>query len=469
LAIPQRRTLLLLLVIFLVSATLRWELVTHNLAANDDHMAVILNILKTHHLPDKAECGECFQPKLFHYGSAKFLQITQLESTSKDQMIRAVEMINFTAGLITILIIGLFLYRLQEVNDGLKILAFGLVALNPTLIGINSQATNDSFVILFSTLALFFAYSFLRSPKPIPFGCLLLFTVLTVSSKSNGWVTALAIFLTLLVKMWVEKRSMLRNGLIACSFGAVVLVLAYLNPLNQYVPNINKYGAPLVLNIEKQPFPDFFEKTAIDRPGILSIQDGFFTFKFISLLQYPRTENGKVYPPHRTSLWTQLYGRSQSILFDNWPKSWSTTGTDGFALSRSIFILALLPIAFLLLGAVGEIFAVMKSIFRRDLATATSTSFGLTAAVFLGFILFIIFYALEYREFAVMKAIFLYPALIAFPLLFLRTASSLYSHAGKHLRWIRPGIWVWMMALFVLYGANTITMILKLTSPTHGG
>ena len=222
------------------------------------------------------------------------------------------------------------------------------------------------------------------------------------------------------------------------------------------------------MNIDRQPLPDFFVQTSAYRPGILSIQDGIFTFKFIDLLRYPRIENGDIYPPSRTSLWTQLYGRANSVHFDNWPESWSTTGDQGFALSRAIYILALLPTLLLLVGAAMEIFLFLKSLIKRDPELAAATHFGLTALTFHGFVLFIILYALEYRDFSVMKAIFLYPAMLTFPLLFLRAGEWLNAHLAERFRWLRTGFIVWMVALFVLYSADIVTMIVLLYSRRGG-
>jgi hypothetical protein len=447
---------------------LRLGLVLVNRESNDDHFAVILRILKTDRLPEKADCWECYQPKLFHYTSAKFLQLTGLDNTNRGSMILALELVNYTAGLITILVIGLFLYRLPGKMEFLKVLAFGMVALNPGLIGINSQATNDTFAILFSTLALYCTYAFLQKKRPITFLLMLLFIILGISSKTNVWVSAIAIFLALLIQVWTEKQSQVRRLLIACLFGAVTLVLSILNPLNQYISNYRAYGSPVLLNIDRQPRPHFFVQTTSDRPGILSIQDGIFTFKFIDLLRYPRIENGAVYPPSRTSLWTQIYGRAYSVHFDNFPKSWSTTGEQGFTLSRAIYILALLPTLLLLIGAAMEIYLVLKSLIKRDPELASATHFGLTAITFTGFVLFIIIYALEYRDFSVMKEIFLYPAMLTFPLLFLRAGEWLSAHVLERLGWLRTALGIWMAALFVLYSADILTMIVLLFSRRGG-
>ncbi len=115
-----------------------------------------------------------------------------------------------------------------------------------------------------------------------------------------------------------------------------------------------------------------------------------------------------------------------------------------------------------------EIFLSLKSILKRDRNLASETQFGLTAITFTGFMLFIILYALEYREFPVMKAIFIYPALITFPLLFLRAGETLFARLTKRLGWVRGVFGVWIVALFILYSADIITMINLLYSRKTG-
>jgi hypothetical protein len=121
------------------------------------------------------------------------------------------------------------------------------------------------------------------------------------------------------------------------------------------------------------------------------------------------------------------------------------------------------------MGGGIEIFLVLKGLLKRDPALAAATHFGLTAITLTGFILFIIIYALEYRDFSVLKAIFLYPAMLVFPLLFLRAAEWLNAHIPERLgRWVRSGFVVWMAALFILYSADIVTMVTLLYSHRPG-
>ncbi len=455
----QRYKILILLILFL-SISLRIGLVYYNREANDPHDEVINFILKTGKLPEKDDCWECFQPKLFHYTAAKIIQISWIETASQNVgLALSVELINFVAGVLTLFVAGVFITNVPVKSETLKLLSFGLIALNPKLIGINSQFTNDTFAILFSTLALYCMFLFLQKQKPGIFLLIILFTLLGISSKTNIWVTAIALLSVMFIKAWTQKRdhaSYVFTGLI---FILAVFIVSTLNPLNQYISNSQKYDVPVLLNMEKKPFPNFFVKTEVGRPGILSVYDGFLTFKFFDLLDSPLIDMDDSYAPSRTSLWTLLYGRTHSIHFGNYPPSWSANGDEGFNLTRAIFILALLPTFLFLFGFLLEILVLVKSIFTRDDALAASTHYGLAAITAIGYTCFIIIYALFYRDFSVMKVIFIYPALLSAPLFFMRAVEFLRSWFSRSFRWIFVVITVWITVLFGLYAADVVTMI----------
>ncbi len=464
----SRRYNILILVIFLLSVVLRLGMVSFNRQSNDDHMQVISLILKSGTLPSKSDCWECFQPKLFHYTAAKILQITGADRLSQNNMILAVELINFLAGLVTLAVVEALIRRTPIKSETLKLLGFGLIALNPGLIGINSQATNDTFVILFSTLALYCTVLFFQKQKPGTFLLILLFSLLCISSKSNGWVTPIAITLALLIKAWIEKKHAARLWLTGFVFIAATLIFSILNPLNQYIPNIQKYGFPLQMNVDIKSRPSFITPT--QKPcGMRSVLDAYFTFKFASLIQHPRIENSGVRPAHCTSLWTVLYGQAYSVQYDNSLTTWSTTGEQGFDLSRAIFILALLPTFLFLFGVALEMVVFVKSIFKRDIVLATTTYYGLNLAAFIGFILFLCIYLFLFINLPIMKVIFIFPALVfTFPQFFLRAVEFIDTHLKNHFHWIRTVFTVWIVTLIILYAADIISMIQLLYSRRMG-
>lgn len=352
----------------------------YNRQSNDPHDEVITYILDYDKLPKKSDCWECFQPKLFHYTAANILDIPFVEKARQNMSIpQAVELINFVFGLAILIVIAYFIASLPVKNEILKILAFGLVALNPKLIGINSQITNDTFAILFSTLALYFTLRFHQNPRWFLFISSILFCVLAISSKTNTWITCIAILISFFIKAWVQRNKSFIPALLGVTFFISVLTISVINPLNQYISNYKKYGSPLLLNIQKAPFPDLIQKTESNRPGILSISDGLFTFKFFDLLKHPIIDNEYTdYSPNRTSLWTQLYGRSQSVHFDNWPHSWAADGEKGFNLTRTIFIFGLPPALLLLFGFILDFVGVLKSIRYRKTTLQRSCITGLS-------------------------------------------------------------------------------------------
>jgi hypothetical protein len=456
----SKKYIVLLLIILFLSIGLRAGLVRYNREANDNHDEVIRYILETGKLPEKDDCWECFQPKLFHYTTAKILQIPWIAAAKQDDsIIPTAEWINFTAGVLTLFVVAIFITRLPVKSETLKLLGFGIIALNPNLIGINSQFTNDTFAILFSTLALYCMFLFLQKQKPGTFLFVLLFTLLAISSKTNTWVIAIAIFMVMIIKAWTQKKNFVVPVLIGLVFILATLTFSTLNPLNQYISNYQKHGSPILLNMDKKPFPNFFGETEVGKPGILSIYDGFFTFKFFDLLKRPLIDVWDEYSPSRTSLWTLLYGRTHSIHFNNWPASWSTDGEEGFTLTRAIFILALLPTFLLLFGFFLELFALIKSILTRDNTLASAHQYGLAAITFTGYLCFIIIYALLYRDFTVMKAVFIFPALLGIPLFFMRAVEFFELHFKNRFNWIFAVFTTWVVALLGLYTADIFTMI----------
>lgn len=451
-------------VVFSASLLLRTALVAINREANDPHWDVARRILQTNSLPTMRDCWECFQPKLYHYVFAETLKAFGLGTIPPYRQNLVGELINFFAGVITLAVVWWLIERLPGPGQNLKLLAFTLAALNPPLIGINSQATNDTFAILFSTLALYFTFDHFQRGRIRSFLLIVFFVILGISSKTNVWVTAAAIFIAFLIRIWVQAEERRKSVMLTLTFFFAVVGLSILNPFNQYIVNYREYGSPMVETISRQPLPDFFKQTAYANPGILSIQDGFFTFKFLDLIQHPRIDTTPVnFAAARTSFWTLLYGRAHSIHFDNWPPPWSTTGDTLFTLTRAILILALPPSILLMIGALIEGFLVFKSIIRRDRSLAQNTSFGLFTLVFVGYILFDAVFALFYRDYTTMKAIFTYPALLSFPVLFLRSTARVDSiKPAKWGRWITILLEGVVGVLAVLYVLDVVSLIAQL-------
>lgn len=461
---------IILAIIFASSILPRFGLALYNREANDPHMPVVRYIMRNNNLPDKTECWECFQPKLFHYTIAKILSFLRLDSGQDgDAQKVVVQLINFLAGLTILIVAWIFVGNLSGVPERLKILGFALLAFNPQLIGINSQVTNDTFLILFSSISVFCAYFVLAKRMYVYFLLAVIFSALAVATKTNGWVTVIAISIAFSVRSSLSENTFVARFLFAATYPILVLSLILLNPLAQYIQNFQRHGSPLLLNMDPQPHPFLFKKTYTPYAGILSIQDGFLTFKLWNLL-----EESITYLPddvssdsHRTSLWTRLYGSANSIHFENYPPSWRIADSPPYWLYRGIFILALLPTAIMLIGFITEIYETIRGVLSRNLLFLNNSSYGLFALLLAGHILFIILYAFEYRIYTVMKAVFIYPGLLAFLVFFMKGAVVISSRLQLENRYITTAF-VLMTVLPILYTLDVAILILQLI-PNQSG
>src|SRR5688572_29094021 len=139
------------LLVFFLGVFLRVTLALINWEANDDHLSVIRIIADENRIPDKDEVDEAFQPQLYHTVVAAVWKTVPTQS--HPMRIRIAQLVSCIAGLITLVLVMHFIMSESELSAKVRFISFSLVALNPKLIGINAQATNDSFVILFVSLS----------------------------------------------------------------------------------------------------------------------------------------------------------------------------------------------------------------------------------------------------------------------------------------------------------------------------
>lgn len=450
--------------LFVLSLILRLGLAVVNREANDDHVEVVRRIMATHRLPIMFECRECFHPKLFYVTSAVLLQ--GFGSNDVNTQIVFIQLLNFIAGILTLAVIYKVIQEYPSENGPFKLVAFALVALNPKIIAINSQASNDTCAILFSTLAIYFAYLYLKSQGRKHFSLLVFFILLAVATKVTGWIAFTAIFLSFLVALWVQRDQIGRKVADLSLLLVVVLTLTTLNPLSQFITNTRKFGSPIVSSVKRLPLPGILQTTAhyedhLFRPGIVSIQDGFFTFKLTDILIYPLTTNEEYgYPPQRTSFWTMLYADAHSLHFQNWPPSWQTKGNEEFNVSRGIFLLAFLPTLIFIIGFLVELFTFLEALLTRDRPKVRSLSNALFLLTSGGYIAFLILATLLYRDFAFIKLAYILPGLLVFTWIFLRGAEWLVCRL-HWCQWLFVG---WTTALSAFYIADVFSMIVQLFS-----
>ena len=443
-----------------------------NTFSNDDHLEVSQIIKDENRIPIKTDCWECDEPKLYHVFVAIVLKIFHINN-SKLQIIVA-QLTNVLAGIITIYVVYLFLEQLH-ISKKLKLIGFSLTALNPKLIGINAQATNDSFVILFSTLALFFIWLYLKYEKQKDLLLMTLFTIMASLSKGNGLILFFLIIPILVVKLCLNwSRLKLRKKTLLHLFISLLLFLLITPYFGQYLGNYIRYGSPFVMPINKSPRPYLFKETFIEelvpgeQSGITSVFHSFLTFRFINLLNNPVTIGDiffgdyRPYPRHRTSLWTQLYGRAHFIHFNLWPPIVRIDSKFIINLGRLIFILALFPTLIFLYSFTKRFLVLLKSIIKRQFNYFKNPDWIFVISI-IAYVIFIMLFNYYYRDFTSMKVIFLYPVILAFLNIFLKGLTKTYRLFLKYEK-ILLSFDVLLILLVVGYVLNVIVLIFQLVS-----
>jgi hypothetical protein len=448
------------LIVLVVGVLLRLALAAVNTQANDDHLSTIRIIARENRLPHAYETWEAFQPKLYHLTVALAWKLSPVQWDPV--LIRIAQLISCAAAIGTLVAVRRFLGGLP-LRPSVRLMSFAMVAMNPKLIGLAAQATNDSFVILFGTLALASAYAYLRERRGPPLLSMTIFAVLAALAKGNGIVVfgaaaaALIHGLVRRVRTPSPARRVQAGQVAFFIVASLVLVVAF----GSYRQNARDLGSPFAINGPRAPRPLFVERTSVYRPGITSIVDGYLTFRFVGLLRRPAITQDKIhYPLHRTSLWSQVYGRAHFVHFDQWPPSWSDESPLVLWIGRAILVLALLPTAMLLLGLARGTGRVLASLRQRDV-TAERLGEEMFVLCALGYVAFLIVYTLTYRDFSTMKAEFLFPGLLVFLSLFAW-------EADRAAAWLRSTMgWV-VAALLGFYLADVMVLLVRLAMGVAG-
>ena len=417
-------------VVLVLAVLLRVTLALVNRESNDDHIQVARFIVAQGRLPVINECAQCYQPKLYHLSVAALGAL--LPHPSRDALSVTGQLMNVAAGLATLWIVFLFLRR-YVADPTTRALALGLTALNPELASINGMATNDSFVILWGTVAVYGAVRFLETPELRYLALAAVGAVLAPLSKGNGLVAATAVMGVLAVSAGVRlhAREPGARRFAACAVGLCLAWFATAPWAGQYLDNAGRAGSPFAVRWSPDPWPNVWEQTHLRRPGVTSIVHSFLTFRIVDLVVHPMIDHSaEPKHVHRTSLWSQLYGRAHFAHFPAWPRTW-TQVDHGFiqAVGRAILVLALVPTALLILGGVLRLAEWSRSLpdLRRVLCQSPMWALDVVAVAFLAFI---VVYSARYRDFSTMKTIFVLPGLLAFVHWFLRGYTAVRTRVG---------------------------------------
>src|SRR5262245_17414470 len=331
--------------VFVCGVILRIALALVNFQANDDHMSVIKVMAYDNRIPEVHESREAFQPKLYHGTVAALLKIVRPQSGRVETILA--QLISCTAGIFTLLLAYRFFMNEVEFSEKTRFISFSLLALNPALIGINAQATNDSFVILFGSLSFYFGWHFFKNQRTSDFCWMSVSAVLAGLSKGNGLVIFFAIMAVFAIAFYRTGDTHFRRRSMTALYGFIFLAgyLALVPTLGPYWKTYRQYDSPFVTVADPVLLP-YWQVLPAERAGIV---ESLLTFRFGDMLRNPQRVNYHgPYPLHQFSAWSQLYGRAHSIHFDAWPPVWQvTTGEWSYAIWARLFVFNMTRLIFL--------------------------------------------------------------------------------------------------------------------------
>jgi hypothetical protein len=312
------------------------------------------------------------------------------------------------------------------INENIKIITFTFFAFNPCLAGINVQITNDTLEILSGVLVIYFTDMFLKGPRAKYGIGLMISLIIAAMTKATGLVlfgiVTIVFILKILAKSSKKKRTILLKYFLTIFFIFVTVV-----PFaGGYYTYYKKYKSLPTSMWGYDPPPKFFESTFTTRPGVRNMAEGFFTFRYLDMIRQPYISNEcDSFPLHRTSLWSQLYGRTVFMHFDQWPGSWQTTAPLILNVGRILIILGIIPLLLFLLGLFKGLYKALKRFLKKGISSLSKSNDYIHLIVTIAFLLCSLKYSYSIRDFSAMKSIYIFPGFISYIKLFLDQYSSI--------------------------------------------
>ncbi len=456
---PRYRALLALVLTLAIAP--RLVLALYNSEANDNHMEVVALMADNGVSPLVDDCWQCCQAKLFHGSVA--LTVSTLGVTDAHTRTVIAQLFNAIAGTLTVVLLWILSGRLS-LPIQVRMTAFALAVLNPKFIGINAQATNDSFVILFATAAIAAFLAFLDSRERGWLAATLAALILASISKTQG-IVLFAMMITILIARGLVAISRDQRRLHLLSAALIVVVYLSTVPfLGPYWAHYVTKGTPFAWNTPKVEAPAFVKKSEVRRPGIRSVVDGYATFRIVDLLHEP-VIRGRGYAEHRTSLWSQVYARSQFSRFDGWPPSWRSKDPRVLNLGRAALLLGLIPLLILLRGMIVDVADLARGMHNRGARYLADTNRWVITAMAGGMLFLVAKFSYDLRDFSAMKAIYIYPGMGCFMLVFARSMRDVVNAMAER---YRPLLYVCLALLIAVYSADVWILAADLARVAKG-
>ncbi len=183
----------------------------------------------------------------------------------------------------------------------------------------------------------------------------------------------------------------------------------------------------------------------------------FFKFYYFDLIKNPMISyDPEVRIKHLTSHFSQLYGRTHFLHFDNWPLEWQTQSAYIRTVGSIVLAIAILPVFIQVLGFIRLPIRFVPG-FLKKLPNDPSWISFLYIAGFLGFS---VLFSMMGRNFTFMKVIYIFPGLLATVIPFCTGNTAVM----KFLQQKRSGnvLTAFYIFLFVLYLIPVIHLIVQL-------
>ena len=441
-------------VIFTLSCLLILSLaLVNNGYANDDHFTVIELISRFGVLPKSTQCWQCYHPKLYHFLVAQIWNILGITSPYFQHI--TAQLFSAAAGCASIY---LFLRFIRPLNfpETTKVVVFAFFALNPRLIAISTQATNDALIIFLGTVNIYAVLRLFKAPSLKYALVVIASLVLGSMAKLNFGVFFIATLITLTALAILHRNyslSLKKGYLGTALIGFLLSAISFLS-FNGYIRDYQESGKLFTYNTPTYTLPHLYHLDSDYSPGIRSIYSGYFKFHYFDLLKNPHLSyTGDLRFQHMHSHFSQLYGRFYFLGFDNWPPQWRADKPVVNAVGRISLAAGIVPTLLLIIG----LFLTLRNVFKgwENLKRDESWVYLLYIAGFLGFS---VLFSLMGRTFVFMKAIYIFPGLLATIVPFFRGNAAVMMRNPT----ITRALYGFYICLFVLYIIPVVNLIIQL-------
>jgi len=440
--------------IFVIAILARFLVAFWAYEANDNHSEVVLIILEKDQYPNAKDCWECFQPPLFYQVHAFIAQVFDNQTTISIH--RQMQWLNFLFAVFCLFVYRRFLADLN-LKPPLYLALLAFILWQPRLLGMSVQATNDSAMLLIGALCTMILLRTSRDKQWYPIIWAMLLAGLAAIIKGNGILLLISIPIASLI-YWDDLQKEYR-WMRTLFFASVLVGCTY---LGGYIDKYQEFNNPFITNMEKASPPPFWQDQEWfgKRAGIRSIKSGYLKFPFTSLMETPYQINDEPeFPIHRTNFWTLLYANFYHVQFHNHPWTWRM---DFFPwvnnVARALFVLGLLPLLLLLTGFVRAFYNSVGALFKRGRAAHIKEQ-QLHLALVLLFVVFVLKYSYDYRDFGNIKPLFLFPAFLSFVYLFQYGISTINHKTKRPTQWLI--IWLWLVNLLFLLDTTGLIQTLQ--------